>query len=84
MSTLTIEDYDHIATELRRIKSEISPLFDLAWSNESFHLGRDLADIQQTLQGLIYMSSPQTEWTGGDSSNPKNYKRNPPHIDKLS
>jgi hypothetical protein len=83
MSTLKIEDYEHVERELVRMKSELDVLFDLAWSNESFRLGRELSDIQRSMQGLIYMCHPQSEWTGGDSGDPKNTKINMPHIEKL-
>jgi hypothetical protein len=82
-NTLKIEDYKHIESELMRIKSEMDVLFDLAWSNEAFRLGRDISAIQSNLQELIYMCHPQPEWTGGDSSDPKNTKINFPHIHKL-
>ena len=33
-----------------------------------------------TLSGLPYLFTPQTQWTGGDSSDPSNFKTVPPHI----
>jgi len=32
------------------------------------------------VEGQAYMFTPQPEWVGGDSSDPKNYKFRPPHI----
>lgn len=79
---LTIEQYQQIADTLRELKAQIDPLFDLAWSNGALKLGMELSDIQGNIQGLIYMSSPQTEWLGGDSSDSKNFTKRLPHIAK--
>jgi hypothetical protein len=38
--------------------------------------------IADAVNGQSYMFTPQTEWTGGDSSDPKNFKVNLPHIAK--
>ncbi len=32
------------------------------------------------VRGLLYFLTPQREWTGGDSADPKNYKFRYPHI----
>jgi hypothetical protein len=80
--TMKIEDYEHVEQELIRMKSELDVLFDLAWSNESFRLGREISDIQSKMQGLIYMCHPQSEWLGGDAD-ANNYKINFPHIHNL-
>ena len=34
----------------------------------------------ESLSGMSYMTHPQCEWTGGDSSDPKNFKTREPHI----
>lgn len=34
----------------------------------------------ETFRGLSYFLTPQPEWTGGDSSDPKNFKIRAPHI----
>jgi hypothetical protein len=36
----------------------------------------------ETFRGLSYFLTPQTEWTGGDSQNPENFKLRAPHIVK--
>jgi hypothetical protein len=36
--------------------------------------------IEDSASGQSYMFTPQTEWTGGDSSNPKNFKETLPHV----
>lgn len=36
--------------------------------------------IEQAVSGQSYMFTPQTEWTGGDSADPKNFKPTLPHI----
>jgi len=35
---------------------------------------------EDAVSGLAYMFTPQSEWTGGDSSDPNNFKFRPPHI----
>ena len=37
-------------------------------------------EIIDAASGQGYMFTPQTEWTGGDSSNPKNFKPTLHHI----
>lgn len=39
-----------------------------------------LNKAEEALNGLSYMFHPQQEWTGGDSSDPKNFVTRPPHI----
>lgn len=39
-----------------------------------------LSAADEALSGLSYMFYPQSEWTGGDSTNPKNFKMVEPHI----
>lgn len=39
-------------------------------------------DIGAQLRSLAYMLSPQSEWTGGDSLDSKNFKYRYPHICK--
>jgi hypothetical protein len=34
----------------------------------------------ETFRGLPYFLTPQSEWLGGDSSDPKNFAINAPHI----
>ena len=49
--------------------------------------GRPLQEIERglnALSGNAYMFTPQSEWLGGDSSDPKNFKFRPPHITKSS
>ncbi len=43
-----------------------------------------IEDAELALAGLAYMFHPQEEWTGGDSSNPENYKIVTPHITRTS
>lgn len=45
--------------------------------------GRAVEEIEgalEAVQGNAYMFAPQSEWTGGDSSDPNNFKWNAPHI----
>ena len=37
-------------------------------------------NIESAINGGSYLFTPQTEWTGGDSSDPKNFKTRLPHI----
>lgn len=37
-------------------------------------------DRVEAFNGLSYFLTPQPEWLGGDSSNPKNFAINAPHI----
>ncbi len=80
---LTISDFEAIEHELFTIKAKLDELFDVAWKAEALRLGRDLADASQTIQGLIYMTHPQPEWTGGDSSDSANFVKRFPHIAAL-
>lgn len=80
---LTVEQFAEIEAKLQSLKTEVDNLFQFAWDNEAFRLGRDLADIAGSLQGLSYMTHPQTEWLGGDSGDPKNFTRRFPHIAAL-
>ncbi|CAB4162736.1 hypothetical protein UFOVP785_100 [uncultured Caudovirales phage] len=36
--------------------------------------------IQELVGGESYMFTPQTEWTGGDSAKPENFKDRLPHV----
>lgn len=36
--------------------------------------------LEEAISGQSYMFTPQPEWTGGDSSDPKNTKMTLPHI----
>jgi hypothetical protein len=45
--------------------------------------GKPLEILEKAIDavnGQAYMFTPQTEWTGGDPTDPKNFKINPPHI----
>jgi len=42
-----------------------------------------IENIIDAASGQGYMFTPQTEWTGGDSSNPKNFKHTLPHIARV-
>lgn len=48
---------------------EDAKLRTLAWINRA-----------DTFRGLSYFLTPQPEWTGGDSSDPANFKLRAPHI----
>ena len=39
-----------------------------------------LDKLESASKGMAYMFHPQTEWVGGDSSNPNNHKQTLPHI----
>ena len=80
---LTVEQFAEIEAKLQALKSEVDALFQFAWDNEAYRLGRDLAGIAGNLQGLSYMTHPQTEWLGGASSDPKNSAVRFPHIAAL-
>lgn len=79
-NTMTLEDYDRVESELRRLKEEFAPLFQLAFDKGAVRLMSDILEIQGQIGSLAYMSHPQQEWTGGDSSNPANFTRRMPHI----
>lgn len=58
-SKLTIEQFTEIEQALTAIKAQLDPLFTTAWEGGAYRLGRDIADLQQTMQGLIlYDASP--------------------------
>lgn len=40
----------------------------------------DWVDRAETFRGLSYFLTPQTQWTGGDSQDAKNFKVTAPHI----
>lgn len=79
----TADEWANIANLL----SEASRLIEEAHTTLLLDLnitdGKPLEAIDKArdaLSGLSYMFTPQTEWTGGDSSDPKNFKFNLPHI----
>lgn len=39
-----------------------------------------ISKAEEATSGLAYLFTPQTEWTGGDSMDPKNFKVRSPHI----
>lgn len=39
-----------------------------------------ISNVRQELAGLSYLCTPQSEWTGGDSSCPDNFRYRAPHI----
>ena len=82
-SKLTIEEFAAIETEMIAIKARIDSLCDMAFIGEAYRLGRDLAALAGNVQGLAYMTHPQSEWTGGDSSDPANTVIRFPHIAAL-
>lgn len=82
-NTMTIEDYDAIESELRQIKEQFTPLFQTALDKGAVRLISEILEIQRAIGSLAYMSHPQEEWLGGDSSDPKNFTRRMPHIHLL-
>ena len=86
LRTITPKTADHwsrIATCLRQAselidKAHLTLVMELAVLD-----GKPLETIErltEEISGLAYMFTPQTEWTGGDSSDPKNFKHALPHI----
>ncbi len=39
-----------------------------------------IGHAKEVLSGLSYLFKPQSEWTGGDSEDPANFKVRAPHI----
>lgn len=77
---MTVEDYDRVETTLRQVKEMIDPIWRLALEKNAIRLRQDLGEIDHLVGSLAYMSHPQEEWLGGDSSDPKNFTRRLPHI----
>ena len=79
------EHWGQIAMNLAKISGLISEcqlilLLKLDISNPEAKPLKAIDAIAEAASGQSYMFCPQTEWTGGDSSDPKNFKINLPHI----
>lgn len=78
------DQYRYLATLAKNIESAISELVVATAKADIPELAKvnilNWIDRAETFRGLSYFLTPQTEWTGGDSSNPKNFRVNAPHI----
>lgn len=79
----TAANWSQIANCLR----QASDLIDKAHLTLLLELGvtdgpplEKIVGLTEEIAGLAYMFTPQAEWTGGDSSDPKNFKHTLPHI----
>lgn len=77
---LTTEQWLLAEKELREIDETLSNQFLLLITNGELKAANRISAVQDVLNGLAYLFHPQEEWTGGDSSDPKNFRVNPPHI----
>jgi len=77
------EHWSDIASKLRQIEQLVSDCQLTLLLKLHITDGKALKtinDIAETTNGMAYMFTPQSEWTGGDSSNPNNFKFTMPHI----
>jgi hypothetical protein len=77
------EHWSDIASKLRQISELIGQCQLTMLLKLHITEGKALQaidNIAEAANGQAYMFTPQTEWTGGDSSNPKNFKPTLPHI----
>jgi hypothetical protein len=77
------EHWSNIASKLRQVSSLIGDCRLLLMLQLNMTAGRPLEAIEKledASAGMSYLFTPQTEWTGGDSSNHDNFKHTLPHI----
>jgi len=77
------EHWSDIASKLRQISQllddcQLTLLLKLHVSDGKALKAID--DIAESSNGMAYLFTPQSEWIGGDSSNPNNFKFTLPHI----
>lgn len=79
-----IQVWDTVSVQLRAAREAIDNAFYCALlslpSEQTEKLIPVLQKLSEELSGLPYLSTPQSEWMGGDSTDPKNFKYRPPHI----
>lgn len=77
------EQWEHLATLWKQASATLSEIEQCLMLEMGIVAGNPLDAIRKALDatnGQSYMFTPQSEWTGGDSMNPKNFKFRPPHI----
>lgn len=77
------KNWSDIAQNLKKIEELISEcqMIMLLKLNRNHGKAIDVINkIADSVSGQSYMFTPQTEWIGGDSQNPKNFKPTIPHI----
>ena len=79
------KEYNDLASKAKAIESALSSLLvDVVTSDipdDAKCEALDFLKRAETFQGLAYFLTPQTEWMGGDSSDPRNFKTRAPHIE---
>lgn len=77
------ELWQKLATKLGQISNLISDCQFILLMQLHRKNGKPLKAIENIIDataGMSYLFNPQTEWTGGDSKDPKNFKHTLPHI----
>lgn len=75
--------WQELSTKLGEIDSLISDCRLTLILKLNITEGKPLKAIENIIDataGMSYLFNPQTEWTGGDSKDPKNFKHTLPHI----
>lgn len=84
INEITAEQYRKLSTLAAEVESKLQELF-LATVQSDIPADAQMRVLKwleraETFRGLSYMLTPQPEWTGGDSQDPKNFKLRAPHI----
>lgn len=75
--------WQELSTKLGEISNLISDCQLILLLKLNITEGKSLRAIENIIDataGMSYLFHPQTEWTGGDSKDPKNFKHTLPHI----
>jgi len=79
----TADKWQRLATLWREANSNLEQIRLELLTELHITEGKPLEVVEEALNatnGQAYMFTPQSEWTGGDSSDPKNFKFRQPHI----
>lgn len=79
----TAKFWQELSTKLGEIDSLITDCRLILLLKLNITQGKPLKaieNIENAVSGMSYLFHPQTEWTGGDSKDPKNFKHTLPHI----
>jgi hypothetical protein len=83
IDTATADKWHRLATFWREVNERLEQIRLELLTDLEITEGRPLEEVDAALSacnGNAYMFAPQSEWTGGDSSDPVNFKWRAPHI----
>lgn len=84
ISTEERKTWDGMSEDLERAYSLVSAAHFKAITELDHECSKNarnrIGHAKEVLSGLSYLCKPQSEWTGGDSEDPANFKVRAPHI----